>query len=495
MFGWLRDLGGARARLDAIYASQAVIEFAPDGTIRDANPAFLALMGYGLDDIRGRHHRIFVDPKEAASDAYSTFWDDLRAGRQQTRAFRRLARDGREVWIQASYCPVLGAGGKVTGIVKFATDVTEATLRAAEHACQVAAVSRNRAVIAFTLDGIILDANENFLAATGYRAEEILGKHHRIFMDPREAAEPAYAAFWASLARGEPKDGEFRRLAKGGREIWIGGTYVPILDPAGRPVRIVKYASDITAEMQDRQRRAALSREVDHEISRVAEGVAGTSARAAEALQGADRTVADVRAVAEGTEQMASAVAEITQQIVGATRSTSDARDEAERASGIVANLVDAAERIGRIVRLISDIANQTNLLALNATIEAARAGEAGKGFAVVASEVKTLASQTAQATEQIASQVTQVQSAVEGAAGAIGSIAEAVRRIDGVTGAIAAAVEQQGAVTRTMTDNMRSATITVDGVANAVRDIATAAADAEATTQRAAETLRRATA
>jgi methyl-accepting chemotaxis protein len=254
MFGWLPDLGGARARLDAIYASQAVIEFSPDGTIRDANAAFLALMGHGLDEIRGRHHRIFVDPKEAASDAYRTFWEELRAGRQQTRAFRRIARDGRDVWIQASYCPVRGAGGAVTGIVKFATDVTEATLRAAENACQVEAVSRTRAVIAFTLDGIILEANENFLAATGYRAEEILGRHHRIFMDPAEAADPAYAAFWASFRRGQAHEGEFRRLAKGGREIWIGGTYVPILDPEGRPTKVVKYAADITAAVQDRQR-------------------------------------------------------------------------------------------------------------------------------------------------------------------------------------------------------------------------------------------------
>jgi methyl-accepting chemotaxis protein len=493
MLNWMSRRGrlNAKAVLDAVYASHAVIEFSADGTIRDANPAFLSLMGYSLEEVRGRHHRMFVDPAAANAPAYREFWDELRKGRHQTRAFRRIAKDGREVWIQGSYCPIIGADGQAATVVKIATDITASALLAAEHACQVAGVNRTQAVIAFQLDGTIIEANENFLKATGYEAGEIVGRHHRIFMDPLEAAKPAYGAFWTTLAEGHALAGEFRRLAKGGREIWIGGTYVPILDPDGRPTKVVKYATDITAMVQDRLRRAELSRDVDREITKVADGVAQTSARATEALQGSHRTAADVQAVAAGAEEMAASVAEITRQIVGATRSTAGAKDEAERASGIVTTLVDAAERIGQVVRLISDIASQTNLLALNATIEAARAGDAGKGFAVVASEVKTLASQTGRATEEIAAQVAQVQAAVEGAAGAIESISNAVREIDGVTGAIAAAVEQQSAVTRSMSENMQSAAAAVDSVGRTVEDIVTAANGAEATTQRAAETLR----
>lgn len=493
MTHWLRFLGRSKdgAKLDAILASHAVIEFDTNGIILAANPAFLSLMGYTFEEVRGKHHRIFVDPAVAGTPDYETFWTQLRAGKHQSREFRRIAKGGREVWIQASYCPVIGRNGRVERVIKIASDTTAQTLKAADQACQVAAVGRTQAVISFKLDGTIIEANRIFLDALGYQAAEIVGKHHRIFVDPKEVAAPAYATFWSTLAQGEAHAGEFRRIAKDGREIWINGTYTPILDPDGRPIKVVKYATDVTEAVQDRHRRAALGRDVDREITKVADGVAQTSARAAEALAGSHRTAADVQTVAAGAEEMAASVAEITRQIVGATRSTAGAKGEAERASAMVANLIDAAERIGRIVRLISDIASQTNLLALNATIEAARAGESGKGFAVVASEVKTLASQTGRATEEIAAQVAQVQSAVHGAAGAIESIANAVLEIDTVTGAIAAAVEEQSAVTRSMSESMQSAATAVDSVGRTVADIVTAANDAEATTKRAAETLR----
>ncbi|UPY36130.1 PAS domain-containing methyl-accepting chemotaxis protein [Sediminicoccus sp. KRV36] len=494
MTNWLSHLipSGAAGALSAVMAAHAAISFEPDGTIIEANPLFLEVMGYTLEEVRGRHHGMFLEPGTAESPEYRCFWDELRAGRHQSSQFKRLGKGGREIYIQATYCPVMGAGGQVVRIIKLASDITERSLRAADHDGQVAAIGRAQAVISFTLDAHILDANANFLAATGYGLSEIRGRHHRIFMDPAEAALPAYRQMWEALARGENCRGQFRRLGKGGREIWIEAAYTPILDMTGRPVKIVKYATDITAQMQERQRRVALGQEVDAELNEVGSTVSLTQNRAAEAVGRSRETAMSVQAVAAGAEQLAASVHEISRQIAEASRSTTAATGEADRATRMVTELVTAAEKITQVVRLITDIAGQTNLLALNATIEAARAGDAGKGFAVVASEVKGLAGQTARATEEIAAQVGQVQTAVEGAVAAIASIADAIARIDGITTGIAAAVEQQSGVTRDMSANMQSAAGAVESVNRSLEEIATAAASAEDKTRKVVETSKR---
>lgn len=493
MPNWLsRITPSSTAALASLTSAHATISFAPDGTILDANPAFLALMGHGLAELRGRHRTILLAPGAAQSAEEQRFWAELGAGKAQKGQFRHITKDGREVWLQASYCPVPGPGGQVTRILMIATDITESARLAADHAGQVAAISRSQAVISFTLDGHILDANANFLGATGYGIEEIRGRHHRMFMDPAEAALPAYAELWAQLARGEFRQGQFRRLGKGGREIWIEAAYTPILDAAGRPMKIIKYATDITAQMQDRQRRHSLGQEVDAELRDVVGSVTVTRSRAAEAVGRSRETAASVQAVAAGAEQLAASVSEISRRIGEASRSTTAATGEAERATRMVSELVTAAEKISQVVRLITDIAGQTNLLALNATIEAARAGDAGKGFAVVASEVKGLAGQTARATEEIAAQVGQVQTAVDGAVRAIASITEAIAKIDGITTGIATAVEEQSDVTRDMSANMQVAAGAVEAVNQSLEEIATAAAGAEEQKSQVQETARR---
>jgi len=474
---------GARAFLDAVYASHAVIEFELDGTILTANPAFLALTGYTLDEVRGRHHSLFLEAGARETEAYRRFWDDLRAGKHHAAEFRRLGKGDRELWLQASYFPVLGRGGTPMRVVKFATDITERRLRAADHAGQVAAINRSQAVISFALDGTVLDANDNFLSALGYARDEIIGRHHRIFVDPAEIATPAYAAFWAALGRGEYQAAEYRRIGKGGREVWIQATYNPILDAAGRPFKVVKYATDITAQVRARMERAELGRSVDAELTLVAGAVTQTTAAARGAVDASRESLTNVQAVAAAAEELAASVSEITRQVGEATRATAGAREETERATGLVTELVEVAGQIQHVVGLISTIAGQTNLLALNATIEAARAGEAGKGFAVVASEVKGLANQTAKATEDITSQVARVQSAVQNAVRAISSISNAVGALDGITTAIAAAVEEQSAVTRDVSFNMQTAAEAVDRVGHSLEEIATAAASAETKT------------
>lgn len=238
----------AAAILRAISAAQAQISFRPDGRIITANRNFLDTMGYTLAEIKGRHHSIFLPPGQADSADYQAFWNRLRQGEHQTAQFRRIAKDGRDIWIQASYSPVLGLTGKPTKIVKFATDITRQKLLDAENAGQVAAIGKSQAVIHFAPDGTVLWANDRFLAMTGYALNELEGQHHRVLVEPGFAASEAYGAFWAALLRGEYQAGEYRRLGKHGKEVWLQASYNPILDPEGRLLKIVKYATDVTAE-------------------------------------------------------------------------------------------------------------------------------------------------------------------------------------------------------------------------------------------------------
>ncbi len=247
------------AQIQAIGRSQAVIHFALDGTITDANDKFLDLMGYRLDEIVGRHHRIFATPGDAETAEYRDFWQILNQGKYHSGEFKRVRKDGREVWIQASYNPIFDASGKPLSVVKFASDVTELKLRNADYEGQINAIGKSQAVIEFDLNGTILNANQRFLDMMGYRLDEIKGAHHRMFADPSDAASPAYSAFWAKLGRGEYQAAEYRRIAKGGREVWIQASYNPIMDLNGKPFKVVKFATDITEAVQRREKFNILS--------------------------------------------------------------------------------------------------------------------------------------------------------------------------------------------------------------------------------------------
>ncbi|WP_456783572.1 methyl-accepting chemotaxis protein [Bradyrhizobium sp. USDA 4516] len=238
----------ALAQTAAIGKSQAVIEFKLDGTIVDANENFLNAMGYTLDEIEGKHHSMFVDPATRGSQDYRAFWADLNRGVFQAAQYRRIAKGGREIWIQASYNPILDKGGKPVGVIKFATDITAQKIHSMEDAGKIAAIGRAQAVIEFDMDGTIVNANENFLGAMGYSLAEIRGKHHSMFVPPADRDSVAYRDFWARLNRGAFEAGEFKRLGKGGKEIWILATYNPILDDRGKPFKVVKFATDVTQQ-------------------------------------------------------------------------------------------------------------------------------------------------------------------------------------------------------------------------------------------------------
>lgn len=479
------------SKLDALNKSQAMIEFNLDGTIVTANENFLNAMGYRLDEIRGKHHSMFVAPELRERAEYREFWDALRRGEYQSREFARVAKGGRPIWIQASYNPLLDRSGKPYKVVKFAADITEQKLKSADYAGQIAAIQKSQAVIEFNLDGTIITANENFLSTLGYRLDEIRGKYHGMFVEPQYRDSSAYREFWDLLRRGDYQAGEYKRIGKGGRVIWIQASYNPIRDADGKLAKVVKFATDTTAQVEDRLRRGEVQKSIDLDLGQITDAVASASKRVTSAASASTQTSSNMQAVASGAEELAASVGEISRQAADALNISLQAVQQANETSAIVSGLAIAAQKIGDVVKLINNIAEQTNLLALNATIEAARAGDAGRGFAVVASEVKSLATQTAKATDEISAQIAEVQGTTTSAVNVIEAITQTISRINEISAAIAASVEEQASVTQSISANMQIAAKGVTDINSNMNDIADATRSVDESTRKVREASR----
>jgi len=489
LFAPAKTQDDAAAMLDAVSRSQAVIEFTPDGTILNANANFLGAMGYTLEEIKGRHHSMFVEPAYRDSAEYRAFWDRLRRGEFSATEFKRIAKGGREIWIQASYNPVLDAQGRVCKVVKFATDTTEQKLQYADLRGQIEAIGKSQAVIAFELDGTIISANANFLQAVGYTLDEIRGRHHSMFVDAATKSSAEYADFWRRLGRGEYQAAQYKRVGKGGREVWIQASYNPILDMNGKPFKVVKYATDITGQVD-------LMGKLRRLVDDTTDGpLRNADTQSTSATSAAAQSSANVSSVATGAEELSASIREISASMTKSLGAVDGAVDYTASADAAAQRLDNAAKQMGSIVDIIQTIASQINLLALNATIESARAGEAGKGFAVVANEVKTLARQAKDATDQINSEITGVQTIAGEVVHALRSIKGAVLEVKEFVGTTAGAVEEQSAVTRDISQNMQSAATAVDSIAgnlSQIHDAIRKTTAAMATTKEMAQQLAR---
>jgi methyl-accepting chemotaxis protein len=480
-------------QIRAISKSHAVVEFTPDGNVLNANENFQRTFGYALEEIKGRHHSLFVDEASRLSADYRDFWNRLASGEFLSGEFKRIAKGGREIWVQATYNPIQDKLGKTFKVVKYATDVTANKLRSADYSCQIEAISKIQAIAEFSLDGIIIGSNERFLALMGYGLEEIKGRHHSLFVPAAEAAGPEYRQFWVELGSGRPQNGRFRRLAKGNKEVWIQGTYFPILDMNGKPTKVVKYATDIThikeIESSLEQTVHSLADE-SHRLRSVSESMAAnaeeTAAQAGVASTAAEQVSQNVASVATAAEEMGVSIKEIAKSANEAARVATSAVKVADRTNATVAKLGESSTEIGNVIKVITSIAQQTNLLALNATIEAARAGEAGKGFAVVANEVKELAKQTAKATEDISRKIEMIQTDTKGAVEAIAQIGTIINQINDIQNTIASAVEEQTATTGEISRNVTEAAKGSNEIAHNISGVAMAA---QGTTEGAANT------
>jgi methyl-accepting chemotaxis protein len=491
------ELQDLRGQVAAIGKSNAVIEFTLDGTILTANDNFLKALGYSLVEIKGKHHSMFVDPAHRQSPEYRLFWEKLGRGEFDAGQYKRIAKGGREIWIQASYNAILDRKGRPFKVVKYASDITEQKIRSLDFEGQLAAIDKAQAVIEFTLDGKVVTANDNFLKTLGYSLDEIKGQHHGMFVDPAYRQSPDYRQFWEKLGRGQYDAGQYKRIGKGGKEIHIQASYNPILDAEGKPMKVVKYATDVTAQvMAVRQTQEAVAAAKNNDLSKriPMAGKSGDIAQLCEGVNGLLDTmvsvVADIKSSAgevsnaaaeiststtdlsQRTEEQAASLEETSSsmeeisvtvkknaenaqqanQFAGSTREVADRGGEVvAQAVSAMSRIEESSRKISDIISVIDEIARQTNLLALNAAVEAARAGEAGRGFAVVASEVRSLAQRSSQAAKDIKDLITsssgQVQEGVElvnRAGSSLGEIVESIKKVAQIVSDIAAASAQQ---------------------------------------------------
>jgi|GEM_PF-340164 len=469
------DVSRAKVRaLDAVYA---VVEFDHLGHFRDANERFLAAVGYRKEELVGKHHRMLVSRDEAASPAYEQFWEDLHEGKGKAAEYKRVRKDGKMLWLRAAYCPIKGANGEVTGVIKLALDTSH----------ERAALDRGQGVIEMSLDGHVLDANPMLLEMVGYSIKELHGQHHRALVTPEYARSAEYAEHWRKLRAGDFISGTFERVSKNGSKVYMRASYNPVFDQDGRILKIVKYATDVTAQQTSIKELIDVVSELKGSTESMAassaqlESTAQTTTERANAVQSQSEEIAStMHGVSAATEELSASVAEIAKSSAAAAEEAQAGGVAVAVASEAVGQLSTVGKHITGVVDLIKDIADQTNLLALNAMIEAAGAGAAGRGFKVVADEVKALSNETAQATEEISTQVDGIVEIAKTATEAVGKLSSIIETMVTQQTTLAVTAEEQQAVTSEIAIHSNAVAESTTTTSEAAAGLSSSAAEAD---------------
>ena len=521
-----------RFELDAKFAAiervRAIIDYAMDGTILGINAVMLSILGYAREELVGKHHSMLIDGTYASSSEYRTLWQRLNHGQSDAGEYRYLKKDGREVWFAAYYAPLIDRDGKPFKVVQYATDVTRQKVINADYQAQIAAIGRAQAVTELTLDGVVITANDNFLKALGYSLAEVVGKHHSMFVEPQHARSDDYRGFWNRLKEGRHESGESLRISKTGQPVWLQASYNPVLDPSGKPVKIVKYATDITQHRRaylallgavDALSRGDLTAKVEGDFhgdfallcgrlnasfatlsrlvrnilvaaqtigsaaSNIADGSTDLNTRTQAQSTALQRTASSLEHLTATVKQNATSANQANQLSAGAHSAAQRGGEVVTAAVSAMGAITESSKRVADIISVIEQIAFQTNMLALNAAVEAARAGEEGRGFAVVAAEVRMLAQRSAAAAKEIKALITDSRDKVQQGAMLVNrsgetlhEIVDAVAKVSTIIGEIDAASDQQAteldqinaAVTQMDINTQRNAAMVEEATASA---------------------------